>query len=182
MVHITSWTSPKTFVAGDPLTAAELNEQLRDNTLHLYERVVGYAPTKSGNQTIASTTYASITDLNFPVTSGKYYTVLGVLKWSHSTAGAGDGPGIGYDHPGGGTTFLMEYTGNGSSTGIFRDAQAAVDSAVVSQNDSAGANRLCRVMGTYSCTVSGTFTMRFKRFSAGTLTVYAGSSLFVTSD
>jgi hypothetical protein len=179
---VTSWTTPKTWVSGSALTAAEMNEQVRDNTLHLYERVVGYAPTKSADQNIASTTYANVTDLSFPVTNGTNYTVLGVLKWSHSTAGAGDGPGIAYDHPGGGTTFLLEYTGAGSATGVFRDSQSSVDSAVVSQNDSAGANRLCRIMGTYACTGSGTFQIRFKRFSAGTLTIYKGSSLFVTSD
>lgn len=36
---MTSWTSPATFADTDPLTAAELNEQLRDNTLNVDERL-----------------------------------------------------------------------------------------------------------------------------------------------
>lgn len=32
-----SWTSSKTFVAGDTLTAAELNTYVSDNTQHLYD-------------------------------------------------------------------------------------------------------------------------------------------------
>lgn len=32
-----SWTDPKTWVGGEVLTAAELNEQVRDNLTHLYE-------------------------------------------------------------------------------------------------------------------------------------------------
>lgn len=180
---MTSWTTPKTFVAGDALTAAELNEQLRDNTLHLYERVVGYAPTQANDQTKAATSYSDISDLTFPVASGKNYTVIGVLRWTHSTAnGSSDGPGFSYNHPGGTTSFLFEYTGNSSPTGIFRDYQSAVDSAVVSLNDSAGANRLCFIHGVYTASSSGTFAMRMKRFNSGTLTLKAGSSLFVTSD
>jgi hypothetical protein len=179
---MTSWTAPKTFTAGSALTASELNTYLSDNTLHLYERVVGYAPTQSSDQTKSNTTWSDITDLTFPVASGKSYTVIGVLRWSHSTNGAGDGPGFGYNHPGGTTSFLFEYTGNGSATGIFRDYQAVVDSGVVSQNDTAGSTRLCIIHGVYKATASGTFAMRMKRFSAGTLTLVAGSSLFVTSD
>lgn len=177
-----TWTTPPTFVAGNALTAAEMNAYVRDNPQYLYDRVVGYSPTKSTDQTKAATTYSDITDLTFPVVSGKNYTVLGVLKWSHSTAGAGDGPGFSYNHPGGSTGFLFQYTGNASSTGIFRDWQNGTDSASVSQNDSAGASRICIIHGTYQASGSGTFAMRLKRFSAGTLTVYAGSSLFVTSD
>jgi hypothetical protein len=179
---MTTWTTPPTFVAGAALTAAELNTYVRDNTTYLYDRVVGYNPTKSTDQTKTNATFATITDLTFPVANGKNYTVVAVLKWSHSTAAAGDGPGFGYDHPGGTTGFLFEYTGNGSSTGMFRDWQNATDAGIVSQNDSAGASRICIIHGTYQASASGTFSMRFKRFNAGTLTVYAGSSLFVTSD
>lgn len=179
---MSTWTTPPTFVDFVGLSAAELNTYLKDNVQYLYDRVVGYNPVQSTDQTKAATSYSTITDLTFPVVSGKHYGVTGVYRWQHSTAGAGDGPGFGYDHPGGSTTFLFEYTGNGSATGIFRDAQTSVDSAAVSQNDSAGANRMCMIQGTYTCTVSGTFSMRMKRFSAGTLTLVAGSFLFVTSD
>lgn len=178
---MTTWTTPKTWSAAK-LTSAELNEQLRDNILYLYERVVGYNPTQSVDQTKNNTTYNDISGLTFPVTSGKNYTILGAIKWSHSTAAAGDGPGFSLNHPGGTVGLLFEYTGAGSSTGIFRDWQNSTDSAVVSQNDSAGASRICRITGTFQATSSGTFAIRLKRFSAGTLTVSKGSSLFVTSD
>ncbi len=178
---MSSWTTPKTFVDAAALTAAELNTYVSDNTQYLYDRT-GTSRTQATDQTKAATSYSDISDLTFPVASGKHYTIIGVFKWSNSTAGAGDGPGFGYNHPGGGTTFLFEYTGNASSTGIFRDSQSSVDSAAVSQNDSAGANRMCIIHGTYTCTSSGTFAMRLKRFSAGTLTLFAGSSIFVTSD
>lgn len=178
------WTAVKTYIAGSALTAAELNTYIgTDGSMqYLYERVTGFNPVQSVDQTKAATSYSDISDLTFPVASGKHYYVTGTFRWQHSTAGAGDGPGFSYNHPGGSTTFLFEYTGNGSAVGITRDAQTAVDSAVVSQNDSAGANRMCNFHGTYTCTISGTFAMRMKRFSAGTLTLVAGSAVRVTSD
>lgn len=46
-----SWTAPRTWVAADTLTAAQLNTDVRDNTLHLYEAFgtwTAYTPTLGG--------------------------------------------------------------------------------------------------------------------------------------
>jgi len=46
-----AWTAPRTWVAADTLTAAQLNTDVRDNTLHLYEAFgtwTAFTPTLGG--------------------------------------------------------------------------------------------------------------------------------------
>jgi hypothetical protein len=182
---MTAWTTPKTWVADDGLTAAELNEQVRDNTLHLYERVVGYNPTTSSDDTVNSGTFKNINGgtLSFPVAAGKNYTFIFIGTWEHSSTGGG--PIFGFDHPDSGTACvaLFEYTGETSSISDTRDwVNAKASGTGVATADSAAAKRICIGHGRYICSTSGTFYMQFARNTGGTSTIHAGASLFVTSD
>jgi hypothetical protein len=67
-----TWTAPITFGTGDPLTAAELNEQLRDNTLALKtpprdQRIIDEA----SDYTTASTSFVDVdgTNINLQFTT-----------------------------------------------------------------------------------------------------------------
>jgi len=154
---------------------------VRDNTLHLYERVVGYAPTTSGDVTRNSSSFADLDVLTFPVASGKNYTFIFVCSWEHSSTSGG--PVFSFNHPGGTVRALFEYTGESSSISDTRDYVNSSDTGSgVATVDTGGASRMCIGHGRYTCTSSGTFAMRYARNTTGTLTVHAGASLFVTSD
>jgi len=55
-----AWTSPRTWVAGETVTAAQLNEQIRDNLdfLHSKDHASAYDST---NQSLTDSTYENIT-------------------------------------------------------------------------------------------------------------------------
>ena len=177
-----SWTTPKTWTAGSALTAAELNTHARDNLTHLYERVVGYAPTMSIDDTRDNVTFETVTGLTFPVAAGKNYGIIGAGTWKHSsTAG---GLVLGFKHPGGNCRGLFEYTGATSTTSNTRDWSTVQDSGSGVSNANAADTVYAWWIPVlrYQCTVSGTFELRFKRNGGGITTIQAGSSLFVTSD
>jgi len=179
---MTSWTAPKTYTAGSALTASELNTHTRDNLLHLYERVVGYSPTMSSDQTRDNSAFGNVTELTFPVASGKNYGIIGAGTWKHSsTAG---GLILGFDHPGGNCRGLFEYTGETSTTSNTRDWVTAIDtgSGVATAQASDSVYAWWIPVLRYQCTSSGTFALRFARNTGGIVTLQAGSSLFVTSD
>lgn len=176
-----TWTTPKVYVAGNALTAAELNTYLSDNTTYLYDRVVGFYPTTSADVTRASSTFATLDVLTFPCVSGKNYTWMFVATWTHSNVGGG--PVFGFNHPGGNARALFEYTGETSNISDTRDWVTATDSGNgVATVDTIDVARIVVAHGRYTCTSSGTFQMRYARNTTGTLTVQAGASLFVTSD
>lgn len=176
-----TWTSPKTWVAGSPVTAAELNTHLRDNLTFLYDRDVGLTPTLSADVTRNSAAFANLTGLSFSCEAGKNYGIVGSIMWTHSSTSGG--PIFSWTDPGGVTSVLFDYTGETSSTSSTRDWVASDDGGTgVATVDSADTRRFCRLFGTYECDTSGTWTIRYARNTTGTLTVRKGSSLFVTSD
>lgn len=143
--------------------------------------MVGYAPTLSVDRTKSSGTFSTITDLTFPVASGKNYTVIFVSTWEHtSTSG---GPIFGFDHPGGACRGLFQYTGETSGEAVIYDQVSAVDSGDgIATTQVADTGYFCTGSIRYQCTSSGTWSMRIARNTTGTTTIHAGSSLFVTSD
>jgi hypothetical protein len=176
-----SWTSPKTWSAGSPVTAAELNTHLRDNLTYLYDRDVGLSPTKSADQTRNSAVFTDITDLTFSVTAGKNYTIIAVITWTHDNVGGG--PIISFNHPGGTARLLVEHTGETSSTSSLREWITTNDGGSgVATVDTINVARITTGFGRYTCSSSGTFAMRVARNTTGTTTIQAGASLFVTSD
>jgi len=64
-----SWVSPRTWVTDEIVTAAQLNEQLRDNTLHLRNRLQnrGYYTT-TGSFATTSTSYVDVTSATLTIT------------------------------------------------------------------------------------------------------------------
>ncbi len=187
MIETTAWTSPKTYTSGAALTASELNTHQRDNLLHLYERVVGYNPVMSADSASRnSATFADIVGatgaaLSFPVASGKNYTFMFIATWTHSTTTGG--PIFSFDHPGGTARALFEYTGEVTNESDTRNWVTSIDGGSgVATTDTVDIARICVAHGRYDCTTSGTFAMRYARNTAGSITVQAGSSLFVTSD
>lgn len=59
-----AWTTPRTWVTGEVVTAAMLNEQIRDNELFLRKHVGAYAY-KTANQSIANNAGDGFTALTF---------------------------------------------------------------------------------------------------------------------
>lgn len=176
-----SWTTPKTWVAGSPVTAAELNSHLRDNLTYLYARDVGLSPTKTSDQTRNSAVFADIDDLTFSVTSGKNYSFHAIITWTHSSTSGG--PIISFNHPGGTCRMMGDYSGETSNTSSLREWVTTTDGGSgVATVDTVDTARMFVADARYTCTSSGTFAMRVARNTTGTTTIQAGASLFVTSD
>ena len=72
-----AWTSPKTWVAGDPLLAAELNVDVRDNQLFLLNPTESAAEYTGGSPTTTSATWVDVDATNVKVT---LTTVGGTVK------------------------------------------------------------------------------------------------------
>lgn len=79
-----AWTTPGTAVAGDVLTAAFWNEQVRDNMadLRVYNQLKGYQTTTTA-YTVSQTSAAAATDvftsdISFTVATGEIY----LFMWS----------------------------------------------------------------------------------------------------
>lgn len=70
------WTPPRTWTTGEIVTAAMLNEQVRDNLLWLMAR--GLTPTSDFDGTVGSTTSSSFTDIgnSFSLTTVKANAVV----------------------------------------------------------------------------------------------------------
>lgn len=67
-----AWTTPKTWVAGNTLTAAELNEQVRDNLDFLFSKPISVSNLdEAANYTTTSTTFVDVdaTDLGRTITT-----------------------------------------------------------------------------------------------------------------
>lgn len=64
-----AWTTPKTWTAGNTLTAAELNEQVRDNLDFLYNKPgADYVMDEAVNYTTTSTTFVDVDASNLALT------------------------------------------------------------------------------------------------------------------
>jgi hypothetical protein len=128
--------------------------------------------------TTASGSFGNMTGLSFPVVSGTSYTIIGSIQWENSSTSGG--PVFSHSDPGGTVRLHMQYTGETSGTAYIAETDSSDDTGSgVATAQSADTRYLCFFTGFYQCTSSGTFQMRFKRNTAGTLTVRAGSSLMV---
>lgn len=67
---MTAWVTPKTWVSGSALTAAELNEQLRDNTLHLKETAL--SANAAGTWTPGISFGGDAVDVTYSLQTGTY--------------------------------------------------------------------------------------------------------------
>ena len=138
----------------------------------------------SADVNTSSATWADLTGLTFPCDSGKNYAFDLTLTYeSSSTSG---GPVVGFNHPGGTANMLIEYYGDTSATVSQTEAQNGTDGtgggAGVASANTGGATYFIRARGRYQCTSSGTFAIRMKRNTAGTVTFHKGCRLSVVSD
>ena len=138
----------------------------------------------SADVTTSSASWADLTGLTFPCDSGKNYAFDLTLTYeSSSTSG---GPVVGFNHPGGTANMLIEYYGDTSATVSQTEAQNGTDGtgggAGVASANTGGATYFIRARGRYQCTSSGTFAIRMKRNTAGTVTFHKGCRLSVVSD
>jgi len=72
---VPSWTNPKTWSTNEILTSPDMNTYTRDNTLHLFERIV----TGTQNGSISNTTQATGTitfGVTFTAAPKVYFTLL----------------------------------------------------------------------------------------------------------
>lgn len=176
-----TWTSPKTWTAGAALTAAELNEQLRDNTQYLYDRYVDRNLILSSAITTSSGSFGNATGLSFAVTDGKNYSILALLWYSHSTDTGG--PAFGFDHPGGNCNMFATYGGESSNTSQDHEWENSTDTgAGVATAEVADRRYFVRIQFNYNCDTSGTWSLRWKRNTAGTAMLHAGATLIINSD
>lgn len=138
----------------------------------------------SSDVTTSSASWADLTGLTFSCESGKVYSFELVLTYeSSSTSG---GPVVGFNHPGGTCRMLVDYQGETSATTTTTEAQTGTDgtggSGGVATANTGGAVYFIRAVGRYQCTSSGTFAIRMKRNTAGTVTFHKGCLLRVVSD
>ena len=178
---MTSWTAPKTWTGSSALTAAELNEQVRDNTLHLKEQLTGHVAILSSDFTTSSSTFTNLTGLSFSCTSGVNYNIQVFLTYKHSSTSGG--PVIAANHPGGGLLQFMVYSGDTSAVdSVVTQVDATDSGAGIPTVDTANAVRVIRGWVRYQCTATGTFSLRAKVNTAGTLTVEKGSAMTIAND
>lgn len=138
----------------------------------------------SADVNTSSASWADLTGLTFPCDSGKNYAFELILTYeSSSTSG---GPVVGFNHPGGDCRMLVDYQGETSATTTTTEAQTGTDgtggSGGVATANTGGAVYFIRAVGRYQCTSSGTFAIRMKRNTAGTVTFHKGCHLRVVSD
>ena len=63
---MTNWTAPKTWSAGEALTADLQNEQLRDNMLHLFDRPAdSYLADEAADYSTINTSFEDVDATNF---------------------------------------------------------------------------------------------------------------------
>ena len=63
-----AWTTPRTWAVNEQLTAALMNQQVRDNLSYLKSHASGYA-TKGDAWSVTGGTYQAITDLSVQITT-----------------------------------------------------------------------------------------------------------------
>jgi hypothetical protein len=73
-----AWVSPRTWTTGEIVTAAQLNEQLRDNLNAIGAHARLY---KTANQLFTGTTFANDTHLAFPIGANEVWLVDLWLKY-----------------------------------------------------------------------------------------------------
>jgi hypothetical protein len=149
------WTTPKTWVNSEPLTAVDLNTHLRDNLNALHAPPsAAYQLNETANYTTTSTTFVNVDN-----TDGKLSLTL------TTTGGAVMIGFFGYAYASGNTGFLdveLDGTRIGGDDGlvVFYNNIATTSFVLLKTGLSAG---------------SHTFKLQWKVAGGGTATLYAGA-------
>ena len=134
----------------------------------------------SSNVTTSSASFADLTGLSFTADSGKNYNIEFFLTYECSSTSGG--PVVGYDGPSGDCLFYVVYAGETAADSSTVTQVSAEDSgAGVATVDTADAKRVIRGWAIFQATATGTFTLRMKRNTAGTVTFHKGGAMRVVS-
>lgn len=150
-----SWTTPKTWVNSEPLTADDLNTHLRDNLNALHAPpTASYQLNEAANYTTTSTTFvdvdATVGKLSLTITTTGGDVMIGFYGYAAATGNTGffdvemDGTRIGGD----------------DGLAVFYISIATTSFVILKTGVSAG---------------SHTFKLQWKVASGGTATLYAGA-------
>lgn len=134
----------------------------------------------SSDVTTSSSSWADLTGLSFTATNGQHYNIEFFLTWECSSTSGG--PAVGYDGPTGTCLLFTVYTGEtASDSSTINQTDTEDTGSGIATADSAGAKRTVRGYATFSATATGTFTLRMKRNTAGTVTFHKGGAMRVVS-
>jgi hypothetical protein len=174
-----TWVAPITFVAATALTAAQMNQNVRDNTTALSDRIQEVY--KSADEIVNnSTTLQNDNELLFTAVAGQKY--LFTVNLIHISVSASADINVGFTFP----------TGTMNWLGVGMDLAATVNPASVRMAGTVGAasgtalafgtlttTSGSQITGTYACTTGGTVQLQWAQntLTASDTTVKAGSSI-----
>lgn len=174
-----AWTTPSTWVASAVLTAAQLNQQIRDNLTALSDRT--QAVYKSADETVNNVVVLQNDDeLFFNVVAGQKYIFS--VNLIHTSASATPDIAVGFTFP----TGTMNWLGTGLDTAAAASTASVriAGTAGAASGTSIGFGVLTstsglQITGSYSCTTGGTVRLQWAQNTAtvADTTVKAGSSL-----
>lgn len=173
------WSAPRTWVAGETVTASIGNAHWRDNLLALADR--HQVIRKSADESVTSSTTLQNDDhLLFTVVAGQSY-VFELWLVLFSTSAVPDVK-VGFTFPAG-TMAFGAFGGDGTAQGFANSAATSGTTVValgVAVSTSPNATN-GRVSGSFLCTTGGTVQMQWAQnvSDAVGMTVKAGSTLTV---
>jgi hypothetical protein len=130
----------------------------------------------SAAYTNATTTFSSVTGLNFPVAANHQYTVTCQIVWQGSATTAG--PKLQFTGPGSPTALVIAADG-GTGAAAYADAAATAFATPITAFGTAGAGATNYVLhvalGLYNGVNNGTVTLQAAANGSGTLTIQPGS-------
>lgn len=134
----------------------------------------------SSDVTTSSASWADLTGLSFTATNGKVYNIEFFLTWECSSTSGG--PAVGYSGPTGTALLFTVYTGEtASDSSTINQVDTADTGNGIATADASAAKRTVRGYGTFAATATGTFAIRMKRNTAGTVTFHKGGAMRVVS-
>ena len=146
-----AYTSPRTWVTGELVTAAQMNAHVRDNVLDLDRRTEPSSASVATSETTASTSFTDLATAGpaVTVTTGTECLVVVSSYMANNTAGSSN---------------FMAYAVSGATTVAAADANARQYRAAANNADDRG-SRVFHVTGLTAG--SNTFTAKY-RVNAGT--------------
>jgi len=171
-----TWVAPRTWVAGEVVTAALGNTHWRDNLLALahgsWGRDVTVVHTTTNISTPLSAAWGNVTGFSFTAVSGATYAIDCVMflenpssssvdwraGWTWTGAGAMTSGMTGLDT----TVAAPAYNGSYTAHAIVNDTDSPLDE-VTGIGTPAAIPTVARVAATYVCTTGGTVQLRHRQ-------------------
>lgn len=176
-----TWVTPITFVASTALTAAQMNQNVRDNTNALNDRLQRVRKANV-NALLSSTTLTNDAELKFTAVAGQDYLISSVLIVSSSSAAID--LQIAFSFPAGTMTFgvLGQDTAatTNTSSGMFNGSVSATSGTTAFTVGVISGVTFPMIGGAFHCTTGGTVNMMFAQGvnTATAVNVQPGSALW----